>query len=114
VRTLGYLLLLVFATSCGKNEEYRNSVPDGILPQAQLADLLVDFSLAESSSNLNIKRTTIQKVDSVYSFDPLAEHGIRKSQYDSTLDFYSHHPDLYRNVYDSVLVKLADLKIRTR
>jgi len=95
-----------------KKKQDKTALPPNVLGRDRFSSLLVDFAIAESASNLNIRNVQIQKVDSAYAFDPLKDHGVRKSQYDSTLLFYSQHPTLYRQVYDSMLVKLAEIKMK--
>ncbi|MDI1354023.1 MAG: DUF4296 domain-containing protein [bacterium] len=97
-------------SSCGKRGQEDSTIPPGILSPRTMAKLLSDFALAEVSANMNIKNTPIQKIDSVYAFDPLRENHVRTSQYDSTLLFYANHPVLYKEVYDSVLVILSEYK----
>jgi hypothetical protein len=100
-----------FFLSCGKKVDDAVPIPPGVLGKTEFADLLIDFALAESAANLNIKNVSIPQLDSAYAFDPLRDHKISKSLYDSTLLFYSEHPELYRMVYDTVLVRLGALKV---
>lgn len=102
-------LLLVF--SCKNKDEDHTSIPDNVLRPDSFTSLLVDYSLSESATNLNILALPLEKADSAYAFDPLAQHHVRKTQYDSTLMFYAAHPILYRMVYDSVLARLDQLKL---
>jgi hypothetical protein len=55
---------------------------------------------------------SVQKIDSVYAFDPLYENKVRKSQYDSTLIYYTHHPKEYKIIYENVLVVLSKLEAK--
>jgi len=105
------LSTLISLVTCGKKNDDSSEVPLNIIEKEIFTDLLVDFALAESAINLNIKGIQIHKLDSVYHFNPLLERGIRKSQYDSTLQFYAAHPELYTAIYDTVLLRLSELKI---
>ena len=97
-------------SSCNKSKKKEQEVPDYILSPHKLSRLLVDFAIADCAANMNIKNVPVGKIDSVYDFNPLVDHGIRQSHYDSSLLFYSGHPELYRQVYDSVLVILSEFK----
>jgi hypothetical protein len=99
-------------TSCKNNEEEKPTLPDNILKEEAFTKLLTSFALAESAANMNIKSVPGYKMDTVYAFNPLIEHGVRKSQYDSTLDFYVKHPLLYKKVYENVLAELTDLQTK--
>lgn len=94
--------------SCG--EKKSDILPDYVLPKEKYIKLIVDFSLAESAANLNIKGTPVQKVDSVYHFDPLKENGISQSQYDTTVWYYSRHPEQYKEIYEEVLKILSEME----
>jgi hypothetical protein len=109
-RLLFITAFFLLLSSCGKRGAEDPTIPPGILSQGKLAEVLADFALAECSANMNITNVPIQKIDSVYAFDPLKEHSIRVSQYDSSIFFYSGHPELYKQVYDSVLVLLSEYK----
>ena len=102
-------LSLVSCTDQGKKEV---TIPKGIIDEAQFTSLMVDFSLAESAVNMNIRNVALSKSDSVYAFNPLKEHGIRKAQYDSSVTFYTRHPQLYKRIYDNVMARLIEMKAR--
>ena len=98
--------------SCGKPSEKEVEIPAGILSKEQFTKITTDFALAESAANMNIKNVVVQKTDSVYAFDPLLENKVRKSQYDSSVSFYTANPELYKKIYEDVLVKLSELQAK--
>ena len=95
---------------CNNKARQRDVPPANILDAEKFTVVLVDFALAESVANMNIKNAAVTKTDSVYAFNPLNENGVRQSQYDSTLNWYSHHPAEYKKVYEKVLDRLTELK----
>ena len=101
-------VLAFFIFSCANNEQVET--PDNLIPRETFVQVLVDFALAESAANMNIKNVLFDKTDSVYAFNPLEENHITKAQYDSTLAFYSAHTDLYKEVYEAVLLKLNTMQ----
>jgi hypothetical protein len=88
------------------------AIPAGVLSKEAFTKVLVDFALAESAANMNIKSAPVFKIDSVYAFDPLKENKVTKVQYDSTLAFYTRHTDLYQDVYQNVLTELSNMQTR--
>jgi hypothetical protein len=106
--------LLVFLTlfACGKKQEEAVKIPRGILSEEIFTKVLTDFALAESASSMNIKNVAITKIDSVYAFNPLTENKVTKSQYDSAISFYVSHPDLYKKIYENVLVALSEMQAK--
>lgn len=111
LRTGSFIIVLPFLfTSCGE-EEKKVKIPDYVLDQEKFSDVLVDFSLAEAASSINIlnlKRPG--ELDTVYAFNPLIDHNITKETLDTTFYFYSHHPKQFKEVYDMVLEKLSRLQ----
>jgi hypothetical protein len=106
--------IILFMGSCGPKDEKRLA-PDNILPPEQFTDLIVDFALAESAVSMNFGPALSSATDSSFIFNPLKDRGVRKSQYDSTILFYTQHPALYKEIYDSALVRLSEKQTaRTR
>jgi hypothetical protein len=99
-------ILLFF--SCGTAEK-NAEVPPGTVSEEVFTRVLKDFALAESATNMNIKNVNIHKIDSAYAFNVLKENKITKPQFDSALAFYVSHPDLYKKVYENVLVALSEM-----
>lgn len=89
--------------SCKEDEDL---IPPHVLDREKFSDVIVDFTLAESAAGINVLNVQGQKIDTVYSFNPLIDNNITKAQFDTSLYFYSHHPKLFRQVYEISLEKL--------
>lgn len=109
MRTTGivFLSLLMSFTSCKEDE---NTIPAYVLDKEKFSDVIVDFTLAESASGINVLNVPNGKADTVYSFNPLLDNNITKTQFDTSLYFYSHHPILFRQVYEMTLEKLSRMQ----
>lgn len=89
------------------------SIPENILKQKEMSSLLTDIHIAQSAINNKIV------IDSVnYSFNDylnyiLKQHKIKKEDFLSSLKFYSEHPDILQEVYDSVLISLSRMEAAT-
>jgi hypothetical protein len=94
--------------SCGENSI--DSPPPGVLSEDSFAALLVDLSLAEGAMSMNVLNVKGNQIDSVYAFDPLKERNISRGRYDSTLRYYTEHPEQYKTVYQKVLSNLSSLE----
>ena len=95
--------------SCSKEDD-QLVIPEGVLTKEEYIKVLTDLSLAESAANLNILNVKIEKMDSVYAFDPLQENNVSRGKYDSTALFYSQHPKEYKEIYDEVLKRLSEME----
>lgn len=105
---IGLCLLATF--SCEQKED--TALPAGILNEEKFAMVLTDFALSEGAANMNIKNLPIHQLDSAYAFDPLNDNNVRKGQYDSTVKYYSLHPEIYKRVYEKVLQNLSEMEIK--
>ncbi|MDX2172278.1 MAG: DUF4296 domain-containing protein [Bacteroidota bacterium] len=103
-----FIALLFLFIRCGNENE--DTIPNSIISKEKFAKLITDFLLAESATNLNIKQVDITKFDSTYTFNPLKENNVTKSQYDSAVNFYSKHPQLYKQIYDDALQLLSEMQ----
>ena len=111
MKWLSLIILLSFLLFCCSEQGKQSpELPEGIVGEREMVQMLVQFALAESAANVNSANVQMEKTDSVYAFDPLRELKIRKTQYDSSLRFYSQHPEIYKRIYDSVLVLLSEYK----
>ncbi|MBL7902290.1 MAG: DUF4296 domain-containing protein [Bacteroidia bacterium] len=108
IRFLGLILWIPFS-NCKQGSEQADR-PLNLIPEEEFVSLLVDLSISESAANINIKQVSNLILDSVYAFNPLKERKIRKSQYDSTLAYYSEHIPEYKAVYESVLESISALQ----
>ena len=106
------IFLFISLTACAPTKE-DDVKPDYVLSEDKFTKLLVDFALAESASNLNVKNVSAEKIDSTYAFNPLKENNVTLETYDSSLSYYSKHPDLYKKIYENVLVELNKMKSPT-
>ncbi len=105
-------LLFVLMWSCGQDGEDNTTIPDNILNEEKFSKILLDFALAESASNINVKAVPSERSDSTYAFDPLAENKVTRAQYDSAIVFYSKHPGIYKKIYENILVALSKMQVK--
>lgn len=106
---LSFLTALLLLASCG-DQKQEDPEAEGIISRETFAKVLTDFALAESAANMNVLNVELQKLDSIYNFNPLIDNGVTKAQYDSAVSYYVRHPELYKEVYEEVLTALSELQ----
>lgn len=106
------VVLTLFVFSCGKKNNEAVEIPPGIIGRDTFARILVDFALAESAANMNIKNTLLLKLDSVYAFDPLEDNGVTLARYDSSIAFYVRNPEVYKKIYEQVLASMSEIQTK--
>jgi len=113
INVILFFSTLIFFNSCG-GDKNTQTIPKNIVSQQQFTNIITDFLISESASNLNLKTIAINKFDSAYAFNPLKENNVTKPQYDSALNFYSMHPALYKQVYEDAIEQLHTKQTKRR
>jgi hypothetical protein len=80
------------------------------MDKEKFSEVIVDFALAESASGINVLGVAPQRGDTVYAFNPLLDNNVKRTVFDTTLYFYSHHPKLFKEVYVLALEKLSKMQ----
>lgn len=101
-----FILVSALLFSC-KPEQEDTTPPENILTEDQLTIVLIDSYLAEGASGINVKNVTGEKFDSAYSFNPARDNNIDKAKFDSSIAFYSKHPEVLKRIYEKVLEVLS-------
>jgi hypothetical protein len=109
IKTTFILFAMLALASCGSQKQ-EDPEAEGIISKEAFAKVLADFALAESAANMNVLNVELQKLDSIYNFNPLLDNGVTKAQYDSAVSYYVRHPDLYKEVYEEALAVLSELQ----
>ncbi len=104
MRTILLALVILFI-ACEPPDEYKHLKPY-ILSEEKFMDVFVDYTLIESTINLNIKGANDQNFDSLYNFNVFKKHNVSKAQYDSTLKYYSAKPEEFKEIMERVLERM--------
>jgi hypothetical protein len=98
-------LLLVFASliACSRKPMV---VPDDILAEKEMTELLTDLHLMQSSLNERMKEKPAGTHDDYFEL-LLRKHKVTRENFLKSLKFYSDHPEVLNEVYDSVIVRLS-------
>ena len=100
----GYCLLLlmaILAVSCG-HRRYGE-----IIPHKKFVNVLVDIHLADGIAVENMSHARGVLLDSASLYGSVfSKYGVTRPMFDSTMSFYSEHPDDFQKVYNKVTAKL--------
>ena len=113
VKKFKYSLLLVVAlgtTNCSEHPSEVDVLPDSVIPGDSLSKILVDFTLSEGMTSLNINNIKLHKFDSAYPFNPLHTYQVSKMRFDTSIAYYGRHPDVFKLIYNDVLLKLSEMQ----
>ncbi|HQQ92917.1 MAG TPA: DUF4296 domain-containing protein [Bacteroidia bacterium] len=112
-KTIFSFFILLTQVSC-RQADMDIARPDNILSDSVFEAILLDFSIAEGASSINVSHAANNKYDSAYAFNPLKQRGIRQSQYDSTLAYFARHIPEYKHIYEGVLDRLGALQAESQ
>ena len=91
--------------------EDRPSIPDNILSQEKMAEVMVDVHLLEAALNVNAyNRDQIVTNPIIPNSDVLKKNNVTKKHYEESFAFYSKNPLLLTEVYQLVLNNLSKMQ----
>jgi Domain of unknown function (DUF4296) len=98
--------------ACNQKHE-EPEIPESILSKEQMAHLLVDIHIYESSVNMNVLNNINQSgFSKLQNWDFLSKNGINSQQYKQSFGFYSAHPNLLNQVYQLALEELSKKQVQ--
>lgn len=107
MKVIKSVTLLLFIFSCSKPKQ---DIPDYVLQKDKMKEVMVDVNLLESTLNLNLINGKKLQDAANMKRDLFQNHGTTQQQYDTSIYFYSHHPEIFKEVYDGVLQDLSKMQ----
>ena len=89
------------------------NIPENVLKQNEMSSILTDIHIAQSAVNNKIVIDSMNYIFNDYINYILKQRKIKKEDFLSSLKFYSEHPDILQEVYDSVLTSLRRMEAST-
>lgn len=82
--------------------------PDHVINKKEMASLLVDIHKAEGVVDLQGSRYRTDSAKKVLRQSVYADHGVTKEQFDTSLVWYGHNMEVYKEVYEQVIKQLEE------
>ena len=82
--------------------------PKGILHSWELRALLYDLHRMDALLQVSGKQYESDEVRNIYYASVLEKHGVTQAQFDSSLVWYTAHPQLFDKIYPKVIVRLME------
>jgi hypothetical protein len=104
---LFFVFIVFIFAACGSGKD---KIPDSVLPIDKMVQVQVGIHMLEAERGERTIDQSLAGTDTM-SFQPVFQkENIKKSQYDSSLIFYSSHPQLLDEVYDKVINELNKMQ----
>lgn len=95
--------------TCGSNED----VPEGLLTESEMVELLVDIRVAEGKvTHLLLPQDSAQKVFKILENRIFEKYQVDTVAYKSSYQYYLLHPELGAKIFSTVLDSLNIMKER--
>ena len=82
--------------------------PKGILHSWEMRSLLYDLHRTDALLQVSGKQYESDEVRDLYYAGVLEKHGVTQAQFDSSLVWYTAHPQLFDKIYPKVIVRLRE------
>jgi hypothetical protein len=100
-----FMLIAILAMSCS----YRRY--GDIIPGKKFVNVLVDIHLADGIAVENMSHAKLALLDSASLYGSVFDkYGVTRPMFDSTMSYYSEHPDDFQKIYNKVTAKLKLLE----
>ena len=82
--------------------------PKGILHSWEMRDVLVDLHKTDAMLQATGLKKGSNEICDLYYAQALAKHGVTQAEFDSSLVWYTAHPQLFDKIYPKVLKRLEN------
>ncbi len=99
-----FMLCTIILSCSGVKKKY-------LIPEKKLVPIIVDMNIADGISFQYSPGTKRLNLDSaaVYGW-VLEKHNVTKAQFDSTIAYYTKHPDRLNRIYEKVIASLSKME----
>lgn len=109
-KNIFYFTIFFLVNACSSNPEPMK--PKNILSENQMRSLLKEMHLVDAASKQRFIKEN-RDITTKYALykGVLEKNEISKEVFDSSMMFYSNHPEIFANIYDSMLIDLEKMKL---
>ena len=86
--------------------------PKGILHSGEMREVLVDLHKTDALLQISGLQNASIEEKNLYYAQVLKKHGITQAQFDSSIVWYTAHPQLFDKIYPKVMAELKDEETR--
>lgn len=107
MKKLLYFSLLFLFFSCSKK---KTEIPANVISFGKMKDILIDIQISQAASASGALVDSSIYNTKEYMVYILQKHKIKREEFLKSLKFYTAHPEILQEVYDSVLVDLSKIQ----
>jgi len=104
-------LLALIMFSCNNAKK----TPDYVIPHQDMVNIIVNMHITDGLLNINKVRRNLVKKDSLNFYDAVFKSfGYTRSDFDTSIFYYSNHISEYDKIYEEVLNKLSEMQTQLK
>ncbi len=104
------LILVILCVSCS-DEEVVETMPDDVLSQQEMVELLVDIQLIEGGIIIRkLDENKFGEEINAYYQNTFKKHGLSKKTFEYNMKYYSDHLEKLEIIYEEVINELSRLQ----
>lgn len=108
---LYYTIAIIFIlTSCYNINESKPVIPDILLSESQMVEILTEIQITEANFRISKNRSTAVDIKPKYYNRILKEYGITLKQLKGNMEYYHNSPAVMEEIYEQVLANLSKIQ----
>lgn len=106
MKKIVFLLIVVLLSSCIK----KFKTPDYVIPHDKMINIIIDLHITDGLLTVNNVRRNLAK-DSIRYYNAIfSNYGYTRSDFDTSIYYYSENIDEYDKIYEEVLNRLNEME----
>lgn len=106
MKKIVFVIIVVFISSCSK--EFKT--PEHVIPCDKMVNIITDIHIIDGLFTVNKVRRKYAK-DSIEYYNAIfTNYGYTRSDFDTSINFYSKNIDEYDKIYEEVLNRLNEME----
>lgn len=102
-----FIVITIFLSSCYHVNKSEIIVPDILISESQMVEILTEVQVAEAGFNISKNRNKGKKLKPEYYNRIIQEYGITMIQLRENIDYYQNYPKVMEDIYEQVLANLS-------
>ena len=105
-----FIIVVLSFSSCTSEDE---KLPEGILEEEQLVELLIEVELSQAFIKLNVAKLDSINQDVFYQ-NVFEEHQVSIEQFNASLEYYAIYPEVLEDIYVRVIDRLSERQAESK
>lgn len=106
MKKIVFIIVVFFISSCSKEVK----IPEYVIPHDKMVIIIADIHILDGLFTVNNVRRKFAKDSIDYYNAVFTNYGYTRSDFDTSINFYSNNIDEYDKIYEEVLNRLNEME----